>query len=230
MFFEAGQVIVRRTVHRDGRIAAVETARVVSDDARGLLTWTAAGSHVMHRTTITGESIRKMRLRQRDSIPTMLSPTTWHGGSVLILTPPDGTHSVYWFFDLAGGFTGWYVNLESPARRWFGGIDTADHALDIWVEPDRSWSWKDEDELAERVGHPSYWTAQEADAIRAAGERLIPIIEAGTHPFDGTLIDFRPDPLWDPTTLTAHWDYAGHPQMAGQGAHHGPRDGSTGLT
>ncbi|HEY1486583.1 MAG TPA: DUF402 domain-containing protein, partial [Micromonosporaceae bacterium] len=66
--------------------------------------------------------------------------------------------------------------------------------------------WKDEDELAERIDHPSYWTRAEADVIRAAGERLIPTIEAGAYPFDGHLTDFRPTPSWPPTTLPPSWD------------------------
>jgi hypothetical protein len=209
MPFDHDQVIVRRSVHRDGLIAAVETARVVNDDDRGLLTWTAAGSEVMHRTTLTGESIRKMSLRERDITASMLSPRTWRDHHVLILTPPAEAYSIWWFFDIEGTFEGWYVNLEAPGRRWSGGLDIMDHALDMWVEPDLSWEWKDEDELAERIDHPSYWTAAEADAIRAAGERLIPVIEAGSYPFDGTLIDFRPDPQWEPSTLPPYWDLPG---------------------
>jgi hypothetical protein len=32
------------------------------------------------------------------------------------------------------------------------------------------------------------------------------LIEAGAHPFDGSMIDFRPDNDWAPTTLPPHWD------------------------
>jgi hypothetical protein len=204
--FDTGQTIVRRNIHVNGRIAAVETARVVSDDARGVLTWTAERSQVMHRSTLSGESVRKMPMTQRRSIPTMLSPTEWRDTGVLICTPPDVCHSIWWFFDPHGAFLGWYVNLEAPAHRWFGGLDTTDHALDVWVEPDRSWVWKDEDEFAERTGHPDYWSVQEAARIRAEGEKLVGLIEAGAHPFDGSLTDFRPDPRWQPTTLPPHWD------------------------
>lgn len=210
MHFETGSTIVRRNVHRDGVFGAVETARVVSDDDAGLLTWLAAGSTVMHRTTLTGESIRKMALQERDVTPTMLTPQTWHTNNVLILTRPDDTHSIWWFFDADLTFLGWYVNLESPVHRWYGGADITDHALDIWVEPDRTWYWKDEDELAERIGHPAYWTAEEAEAIRAAGEKIVPLIEAGAYPFDGTFVDFQPDPSWAPTKLTPSWE-ARHP-------------------
>jgi hypothetical protein len=205
--FTPGQTILRRSVNPNGRIAAVETAKVVRDDDTGVLAWTAHGSDAMRRTTLTGDPIRKMPMEQRKATTTMLSPTTWHGTEVLTLTRTDGAaHSIWWFFGLDGEFLGWYVNLETPARRWYGGLDLRDQALDIWVEPDRTWVWKDEDEFAERTGLPDYWTAAEAREIRAEGESVIPLIEAGVYPFDGTFTTFRPDPAWKPATLPPFWD------------------------
>jgi hypothetical protein len=64
------------------------------------------------------------------------------------------------------------------------------------VAPDRTWVWKDEDEMAERIGWPHYFDQDGADRSRAEGERLIELVEAGEYPFDGTYTDFRPDPAW----------------------------------
>ncbi len=160
----------------------------------------------MRRATFAREPIRKMPVAERDKIPTMLIPTTWHGGGILVFTPEGANHSVWWFFDAAGHFEGWYVNLELNRGRWEGGIDAQDQALDVWVAPDRSWRWKDEDEFEERTGHPLYWEASEVAAIRAEGERMIALAEAGAFPFDGTWVDFRPDPQWTPTTMPVNWD------------------------
>src|SRR5207237_5593572 len=85
------------------------------------------------------------------------------------------------------------------------GADTEDHALDVWVEPDRSWRWKDEDEFAERTG--VFWSSAEAERIRAEGVRVVAAAAAGAFPFDGTWCDFRPDPSWRPSELpAAGWD------------------------
>jgi len=116
----------------------------------------------MQRATLQGKSIRKTTLAERDRTLSMLWPRTWDGSNVLMWTPPDADHSVWWFFDLDSRFEGWYVNIESPSRRWSHGLDIQDHALDILVKPDRTWSWKDKDELAERIGHPAYWTEAES--------------------------------------------------------------------
>lgn len=204
--FEPGQTIVRRSVWDNGRITGIEAARVISDDDSGLLTWTAAGSDCAVRTTLSGESIRKMPLAQRKLIPTMLSPQTWISTNFLCLTRAATAHSIWWFFDTDLSFAGWYVNLEAPPKRWYGGVDTRDQALDIWVEPDRTWNWKDEDEFAERTGEENFWTAVQAERIRAEGERVIPLIEAGLYPFDGIHTDFQPDPTWEPSRFRPEWD------------------------
>jgi len=113
---------------------------------------------------------------------------------------------VWWFFHEDGDFRCWYINLQSPACRWWGGIDIRDHALDVVVAADGSWQWKDEDEFTERIGHPLYWSANDAALIRAEGERLIEAAVAGTHLFDGTWCDFRPDLAWQPSQLPWWWD------------------------
>ena len=182
---------------------------MISDDDRGVLMWVGAGSTVVRRMTADGVPVRKMPLAQKLAIPTFLAPATWHGGGVLILTPPDSAHSVWWFFHEDGHFRGWYINLETPAIRWDGGFDLQDQALDVWVNADGTWLWKDEDEFDERTGHPSYWTHDEVPAIWAEGKRMIVLAEAGTFPFDGTWTDFRPDPDWTPSALRADWDLPG---------------------
>jgi hypothetical protein len=209
MSFQSGQTIVRRDVHTDGRITSAAAVRMIADDDRGVLTWASQGSEVMWRTTLTGERVRKFSVEELAVAPTMLSPYQWAGTNVLMLTPPGSSHSIWWFFDAGGAFFGWYVNLETPTQRWSGGLDMSDLALDIWVTPDRAWRWKDEDEFAERTGHPDYWSAEDAAAIRAEGERIIAVVEAGTYPFDGTFTDFEPDPAWEPTKLPPHWDRRG---------------------
>jgi hypothetical protein len=135
--------------------------------------------------------------RMRDAILTV-APFTGH--DILVLMPAGAAYSVWWFFR-AGVFAGWYVNLEQPYVRRSDGVDTTDHVLDIVVTPQRQWEWKDTDEFTERIGNPVYFDQPAADAIRAEGERLVRLIEAGEFPFDGTYTDFRPDPDWSTLRL-----------------------------
>lgn len=88
MRFEPGTEIVARGLHQDGRIASVESGRVVSDGDRGLLLWIGGGSAVVRRSTVTGESVRAMTLADRLHIPLTHKIATWSGYGALILTPP----------------------------------------------------------------------------------------------------------------------------------------------
>jgi hypothetical protein len=207
--FVPGQTVIRRILHPDDRIATLQTARVVSDDERGLLLWIATGSPIMRRTTVDGEPTRHLAYLDELRMATVLQPsrTTM---STLILTPPvrsdRAAHSVTWWFDEHLRHTAWYVNLETPAIRWRGGIDVYDHALDVVVGPDYSWELKDEDEFESRAGQVPFWTAECALAIRAEAMRVMDVVEAKEFPFDGSWCDFEPDAAWSPSSLPRWWD------------------------
>ena len=74
---------------------------------------------------------------------------------MLMFGPLDAAHTISLHWDHATDtFLGWYVNLQEPMRPSAIEFDTFDQMLDIWIEPDGSWRWKDWDELieAEQVG------------------------------------------------------------------------------
>ncbi len=99
----------------------------------------------------------------------------------------------------------WYVNLQDPLDRTPLGFDTVDHALDVIVELDGTWRWKDEDELAEAVEH-GLFTLGEAAAFRADGERAVARILDREPPFDRDWSSWRPDAAWATPTLPEGWD------------------------
>jgi predicted RNA-binding protein associated with RNAse of E/G family len=206
MQFDVGQTVVRRFLHADGRIAAAQATRVLSDDHRGLALWLDIGAARTRRTTLDGTPTRALPVRAELATATTLGPATWGPYRSLVLIPPGATHSVAWSWTADGTFIGWYVNLESPPVRWGGGIDVQDRALDIRVAPDRSWQWKDEDEFADRAGDPLFFDAATAGAIRAEGQRVADTAARGEFPFDGTWRDFRPDADWATAELPPWWD------------------------
>ena len=210
MRFESGRLILHRNV-RKGRVAWVRPSYVVSDDDRGLLAWVPPATPIAYEEALDGRVMRDMPFAEWVSLSYRLGVHTWAGPGVLKFLPSGAHHSVWWFRDEQGGFAGWYVNLEEPGVRWddgpVAGIDMVDQDLDIWVRPDRSWEWKDEHELVERLGFPAhYWVDDEA-AVRAEGERVVKLIEAGEFPFDGTWCDFQPPRSWSaPAALPDGWD------------------------
>jgi hypothetical protein len=210
--FQPGQVVLRRCFQRGQTISSVAYGRVVSDDERGLLLWIADGSPLAWLMPVDERSPHRMPFPELLRAPKRLEQRAWQGGGILILMPSRTAHSVWWFWrDARDGFSGWYVNLEAPATRWcdgdVAGVDTVDQDLDIVVRPDRSWQWKDEEDFAERNAYPEHYWVDDPAAVRAEGERLVKLIEAGGFPFDGTWCDFRPDQAWMvPDEFPVGWD------------------------
>ncbi|WP_200215255.1 DUF402 domain-containing protein [Micromonospora coerulea] len=199
MVFESGQVITRRYL-RGGRCTWAQPMRVLADDEQGLLLWHPAGSEFARLVDADGRTQHELTVdRMRDPKLTVL---TWQDYDLLVLMPPKAAHSVWWFFQ-AGSFAGWYVNLEEPYVRRPDGVDSDDLVLDIVVTPQRQWEWKDADEFDGRIGHPLYFDQETAAEVRAEGDRLTKLIEAGEFPFDGAYTDFRPDPHWPALRLPA---------------------------
>jgi hypothetical protein len=208
--FEPGQVILHRQFTGD-RLVFVRAVRVVAHDERGLQLWIPHGTPMSATMTADGRGLRDMPFAEWVLVERELTHMTWRGPSIFMFMPPGAGHSVLFFWHPADTFYGWYVNLEEPGVLWSdgeaAGIDICDQDLDMWVNPDRTWEWKDEHELAERLGYPDhYWVADEA-AVWAEGRRVAAQIEAGAFPFDGTWTDFRPDPAWElPSELPKGWD------------------------
>ncbi|MBM2615978.1 DUF402 domain-containing protein [Actinoplanes sp. LDG1-06] len=211
MTFAVGDDVLYRDYRGNGQLIGVMPQRVIADDERGILTWRPIGTPWLFRRTADGRDRREIPFHARHTVEWRLASLTWTGLHVLHLFRPDHAHSVWSMFNPDFTLHCWYVNLEAPPARWadddLAGVDTSDHALDIVVMPDRQWQWKDEGEYLERVGHPDYWTADQAADIRAEGERVIKDIEAAAFPFDGAWLDFRPDPAWPVPALPATgWD------------------------
>jgi uncharacterized protein len=77
--------------------------------------------------------------------------------------------------------------------------------LDVIVEPDRSWRWKDEDEFAALVA-AGLIGAAEAARVRDEALRVTRGVEANAPPFNERWHDWRPDPTWPSPALPAGWD------------------------
>ena len=200
MRFEPGRVVLHR--HFQGpRLGLLKTAVVLADDDRGLLLWVPRGAPMLDRKAVDGRGLRAMPFSEWLVTETKLWEMTWRGPAILKVLPPGEDYSVWLFRTEQGAFKGWYVNLEEAGVRWddgaVAGVDIVDQDLDIWVEPDRSWSWKDEEEFAERLAFPDHYWVTDEKAVRAEGERVIRIAEAGEFPFDGTWCDYTPPADWD---------------------------------
>jgi len=120
----------------------------------------------------------------------------WRGHGVLALMKPCDAYSIWHFWKGdERRFAGWYVNMQEPFRRDGLSYLTQDQELDIWIEPDGTWRWKDEQDLEDWVGRGRF-TREEVTEIRRVGEQ---VVEA--WPFPTGWEDWEPDPAWQVPAL-----------------------------
>ena len=179
---------------RFGKVRHASPHFVVHEDPDLVALWLPVGTH-MQRPVSDGRPIRGQADREWE-----LYDHVWHTSSQLALIPWGRAHCLHVIWDDRGEFAGWYVNLQEPLRRSPLGFETDDLVLDIRIQPDGSWAWKDEDELEEAV-RLGRFTNAEARVIRAEGEHVLE-----EQPWPTGWEDWRPDPGWPLPRLPEGWD------------------------
>jgi len=116
----------------------------------------------------------------------------WQGehGSLVLMRPGDAYSICHFWEGEERRFKGWYVNLQEPFRRDGLSYVTQDQELDIWIEPDGTWRWKDEQELEDWVGRGRF-SREEVTEIRRVGEGVV-----AAWPFPTAWEEWKPDPSW----------------------------------
>lgn len=192
---------------RKERISYVFPVTVVEDSEEYFALYLAAGSPIKHRVKPDGSPLgRELSFAERASLPVEVGDGRWTENSVLMLTKPGEAHAFWAFWrDSDWKFLGWYVNLQAPFARTTLGFDTADHVLDIVVEPDGNWEWKDLDEFEEArcVGR---FTLEEAEGILAEAERAVSKIKSRAWPLGSEWEKWKPEPEWEVPSMPRNWN------------------------
>jgi len=167
--------------------------------------WLPGGTDVADPVLADGRPLRAVEPEAwfSDDLASVRRP--WSGDALVMLVPLAGAHSVWLFWDEAGTFGNWYVNLERPHVWHAKGCDTRDTLLDVVCEAPRRWRWKDEDELEIAVAVGAI-TREDAASVRAEGDRVVAAIERWASPFVDGWERWRPDPSWPAPELPADWD------------------------
>lgn len=195
--FEPGETIALREVWR-GRVWGARPATMVEDATSQLILFIPAGIHWM----APFDDGQRLKIQQADY---RLKQQPYDEAHVLSFSWSKTRYAVLLFFHPDWSPWSWYVNLEEPLRRTALGFDTLDHELDVIVELDGSWRWKDEDDLAEAI-HRGVIPAEEEPRLRADGERAVRRILGREPPFDRDWTAWRPDPAWPVPVLPEGWD------------------------
>ena len=100
---------------------------------------------------------------------------------------------------------GYYINFQLPFMRTNCGIDTLDLELDLDIHPDFSFEWKDVDDYEKGIKTGIIlpeWVAE----IETAKMKILERLEKRQYPFDGSWLNWMPDPNWLAPRLPEGWD------------------------
>ena len=193
-----GATIVQENYYA-GHLITVYPVTVVSDEPDLLVLYTAAGS-----TRVDGTMRDRPSMALGDRMSVYLDPDPQPleeravRAHVLTMNTPDANSSVWLFWSPGWDFLRWYVNLQSPYERTSRGIAIGqpplpgDLLLDITVDADLSWSWKDSDEF-DAACEAGLLSADDRQLALDEASRMIERIEARASPFDEPWPAWRPD-------------------------------------
>ena len=130
----------------------------------------------------------------------------WHTKRLLMLMRPGQIYALYLIWDDASGrFQGYYINFQTPFVRTALGFNILDLELDIEIDPQFQISIKDAELYREGVQQGCI-TAEQDTAIRSVTPSIYELIQQRRYPLDGSWVDWRPDPNWEPARLPEGWE------------------------
>jgi protein associated with RNAse G/E len=135
-----------------------------------------------------------------------LAKFTWHTHRLLMILAPEKYYStnLFWKQD-QNKFVGYYINFQLPFTRSHCGIDTLDLELDIDIRPDFSFEWKDLDDYKKGI-ETGIISPEWVDEIEVAKIEILEKLEKRQYPFDGSWLNWMPDPSWSSPKLPENWD------------------------
>lgn len=205
-FRERGDIVMYRYVGL-GQTFVANAATVDHDDVRSTGVYIAPGTPERQIRVADGSFVpRVIPPGYFERVPVAMQEGVFGGGQTLIVWQPGRAHAVHVHWREPDWAPVWfYVNLQTPMMETPTGFDTTDQFLDIVVDADLNWHWKDEDELEEAVG-VGRLTVAEAEAVRIEGEHVVADIEARRWSFDGSYDEWRPDPSWPVPPMPDDWE------------------------
>lgn len=135
-----------------------------------------------------------------------LQKFSWRTNRVLYILEPQKHYAINLFWrDDSNVFSCYYINFQLPIWRSHCGFDSMDLELDLIINPDLSFKWKDFDEYQKGIEH-GIIRQDWIQGIEIAKQEIFEKIERRSYPFDGSWLNWTPDPTWSPPKLPEDWD------------------------
>jgi len=200
-----GDVIAWRGIYRD-RVWHSQTVITVKDTSEEMVLTLLPGAEcIAPEGYLDGKDSNKRRWTFKDK-DWETQEYLWRTNRLLLLLEPEKYYSIIHFWDNeSNGFLCYYINFQLPFQRSHCGIDTLDLDLDIVINPDLSWRWKDVDDYQKAIDQ-GIILPEWACEIEKAKEEIFDRLENRKYPYDGSWLNWKPDPSWSSPKLPANWD------------------------
>jgi hypothetical protein len=125
--------------------------------------------------------------------------------TLFVLEPQKYYTTVFYWNAGSNQFLQYYINFQTPFIRSHSGIDTRDLELDLIVNPDLSYEWKDLDKYQKGI-QSGVILPEWIPGIESAKVEIFDKLTKHQYPFDGSWLNWRPDPAWSPPRLPKNWE------------------------
>jgi hypothetical protein len=200
-----GDIVMWRGILNE-QVWHVQPTIVVKDEPSELVLTLLPGTECLAEETYPlGKQKAKRWWDFRDN-NWVLKPYIWHTNRLLLILRPDTYYSTILFWeDASDKFICYYINFQLPFKRNHSCVDTLDLELDIVIHPNFAHEWKDLDDYQTALEH-GIVSAEYKWEIDNVKPEIFDKLEKRQYPFDGSWLDWKPDPGWAPPKLPANWD------------------------
>jgi uncharacterized protein len=203
--WKSGDVVVWRGIYRN-QVWHAQAVIVVKDSSEETVVALLPGTECMMSAGYSTEKKNSKRRWDYKEKQWELEKIHWHTNRLLFLLAPGRFYSTILFWDdESNQFVCYYINFQVPFQRSHCGIDTLDLDLDLIINPDHSYEWKDIDDYEKGI-ETAIILPEWIQGIEESKQEIFARLEKRQYPFDGSWLDWRPDPRWSPPTLPENWD------------------------
>jgi protein associated with RNAse G/E len=203
--WQPGDVISWRGIYRN-RIWHVQPTILVKDSPEEVVTTLLPGTEcIADENYPKGKKHSKRRWHFIEE-DWHLARYTWQRNRLLLIFEPEKYYSTILFWNHASNeFLCYYINFQVPLQRNHCALDTLDLDLDIIINPDFTYEWKDEDDYEQAIERGVIFPEWIAGIERSKVE-IFDRLEKRQYPFDGSWLNWMPEASWVPPELPEDWD------------------------
>ena len=203
--WKPGDIVAMRGIY-DQRVWSAQPTIIIKDSPEEVILAILPGAECMVPKGYSNGKQGNWRRWDFKDKEWELENFVWHTNRLLVLLEPQKFYAtIYFWQESTNQFLCYYINFQLPFSRSECGFDTLDLELDIIVEPEYKWRWKDEDDYQKGIDSGiilKEWTKE----IELAKLDVFEKIENKNYPLNGKWLNWKPDNNWNAPKLPANWD------------------------